>query len=79
MDFRSIPRDPHALQQPVTAEDIQAIGQRVFGAAARITAAVELGGGMYNTTYRITVDSMETPVILRIAPARSSSSAPSGS
>jgi aminoglycoside phosphotransferase (APT) family kinase protein len=69
MDFRPIPRDPHAFQQPVTAEDIQAIGQRAFGDAARVTSAVELGGGMYNTTYRITVDSMETPVILRIAPA----------
>ncbi|MGW4564102.1 phosphotransferase family protein [Streptomyces sp. NPDC004561] len=69
MDFRSIPRDPHAFQQPVTAEDIQAIGQRALGDAARVASAVELGGGMYNTTYRITVDSMETPVILRIAPA----------
>ncbi|GAA3381372.1 hypothetical protein GCM10020367_72360 [Streptomyces sannanensis] len=25
------PRDPHAFQQPVTAEDIQATGQRAFG------------------------------------------------
>ncbi|MFF7358984.1 MULTISPECIES: hypothetical protein [Streptomyces] len=69
MDFRSIPRDRHASQQPATAEDIQAIGQRAFEDAARVTSAVELGGGMYNTTYRIPVDSTETPLILRIAPA----------
>ncbi|MFE7958636.1 phosphotransferase family protein [Streptomyces sp. NPDC057413] len=69
MDFRSIPRDPHDFQQPVTAEDIQAIARRAFGDATRVAAAVELGGGMYNTTYRITVVCLHEPVILRIAPA----------
>ncbi|MFI2415673.1 phosphotransferase family protein [Streptomyces sp. NPDC018947] len=68
MDFRSISRDPHAFQQPVTPEDIEAIGRRAFGSAAQVTSAVELGGGMYNTTFRIAVDSLEEPVILRIAP-----------
>ncbi|MFE5084438.1 phosphotransferase family protein [Streptomyces mirabilis] len=69
MDFRSIPRDPHAFQQPVTPEDIQAIGQRAFGDEVQVTSAGELGGGMYNTTYRLTVESLQEPVILRIAPA----------
>lgn len=69
MDFRSIPRDLHAFQQPVTAEDIQAIAVRAFGRGVRITSAVELGGGMYNTTYRLTADGLDRPVILRMAPA----------
>lgn len=69
MDFRSIPRDPHAFQQPVTAEDIQRIGRRAFGSTARVTSAVELGGGMYNTTYRITLGGETEPVILRVAPS----------
>jgi hypothetical protein len=69
VDLRSISRDPHAFQQPVTVQDIQVIGRRAFGDAARVASAVELGGGMYNTTYRITVDHLETPAILRIAPA----------
>ncbi|WP_432159019.1 phosphotransferase family protein [Streptomyces sp. bgisy153] len=69
MDFRTITREPHAFQQPVTAEEIQAIGRRVYGDAARITSAEELGGGMYNTTYRLTVAGMDRPVVLRIAPA----------
>jgi hypothetical protein len=42
--------------------------QRTFGDAAPLTSAEEFGG-TYNTTYRITVDGMERPVILRIAPA----------
>ncbi|RSO09918.1 aminoglycoside phosphotransferase family protein [Streptomyces sp. WAC 05379] len=69
MDFRSIPRDPDAFQQAVTAEDIRLIGQRAFGDSAHVTSAVELGGGMYNTTYRLTIDSLREPVVLRIAPA----------
>ena len=68
MDFESIPRAHDAFQRPVTAEDLEAIGRRAFGNTVRITAAVELGGGMYNTTYRITADGLEQPVILRIAP-----------
>ncbi|MFG2454555.1 phosphotransferase family protein [Streptomyces sp. NPDC048512] len=69
MDLRPIPRDPHAFQQPVTGEDIQNIARRAFGDAAHVAAAVELGGGMYNTTYRITLDGVDEPVILRVAPA----------
>ncbi|MGV4891999.1 phosphotransferase family protein [Streptomyces viridosporus] len=69
MDFRPIPRETDAFQQPVTAEDIQAMCRRAFGTTLRVTSAVELGGGMYNTTYRITADGLVEPVILRVAPA----------
>jgi hypothetical protein len=62
------PREPHAFQQSITADDFQAIGQNLRG-AARITSAVELGGGMYNNTFRITADGLDQPVILHVAPA----------
>ncbi|MGW2892647.1 phosphotransferase family protein [Streptomyces griseoruber] len=69
MDFRPIPRAPEAFQQPVTAEDIEAIALRAFGRTVRVTSAVELGGGMYNNTYRLVAEGLDGPVILRIAPA----------
>lgn len=68
MDFRSIERDAQAFQQSVTADEIQAICRRVFGSEARVVSAVELGAGMYNNTYRVTVAGQERPVILRVAP-----------
>ncbi|MFE1986748.1 phosphotransferase family protein [Streptomyces mirabilis] len=69
MDFSPLPRDPHAFQQSATAEEIEAICQRAFGSTVRVASAVELGGGMYNTTYRIVADGLAEPVILRVAPA----------
>ncbi|MGW3202413.1 hypothetical protein ACWDBD_49605 [Streptomyces sp. NPDC001118] len=48
--------------------EIQAIGRRAFGPEAKVVSAVELGSGMYNNTYRLTVAGQERPVILRIAP-----------
>ncbi|MFD5814793.1 phosphotransferase family protein [Streptomyces sp. NPDC127038] len=69
MDLRPISRDVHAFQQPVTGEDIQHIARRAFGKAARLASAVELGGGMYNTTYRINLDGAQESFILRVAPA----------
>ncbi|OQD57530.1 aminoglycoside phosphotransferase [Streptomyces phaeoluteigriseus] len=69
MDFRPIPREPDAFQQSVTADDIQAMCRRAFGSTVQVTSAVELGGGMYNTTYRIAANGLGAPVILRIAPA----------
>ncbi|GAA3425882.1 hypothetical protein GCM10018953_30650 [Streptosporangium nondiastaticum] len=68
MEFQPIERCAQAFQQSVTAEEIQAICHRVFGADARAVSAVELGLGMYNTTYRVTVTGQERPVILRVAP-----------
>ncbi|MEU1273578.1 aminoglycoside phosphotransferase family protein [Streptomyces sp. NPDC005799] len=69
MEFRPIPRASEAFQQPVTAEDIETITLRAFGRTVRVTSAVELGGGMYNNTYRLVADGLDGPVILRIAPA----------
>ncbi|GGQ32540.1 phosphotransferase family protein [Streptosporangium pseudovulgare] len=68
MEFQPIERCAQAFQRSVTAEEIQAICHRVFGADARAVSAVELGLGMYNTTYRVTVTGQERPVILRVAP-----------
>jgi hypothetical protein len=68
MDFRPIERTPQAFQQPVTAEALQAVCRRVFGSDARVVSAVELGSGMYNNTYRVTLAGQERPVILRVAP-----------
>ncbi|WP_051865720.1 hypothetical protein [Streptosporangium roseum] len=68
MRFQPIERSAQAFQRPVAGEEIQSICHRVFGADARAVSAVELGLGMYNTTYRVTVTGQERPVILRIAP-----------
>ncbi|MBZ9644877.1 phosphotransferase family protein [Streptomyces sp. PSKA30] len=68
MEFRPITRAPGAFQQSVTADDIKAICRRVFGPNTKVAAAAELGTGMYNTTYRVTVAGRERTVIVRIAP-----------
>ncbi|MGW0732450.1 phosphotransferase family protein [Streptomyces sp. NPDC002851] len=68
MDFQPIERDTQAFQQSVTADEIQAICRRVFGTEARVVSAVELGAGMYNSTYRVKVADQERSVILRVAP-----------
>ncbi|SDH08179.1 phosphotransferase family protein [Nonomuraea jiangxiensis] len=68
MDFQPIERPPNAFQQSVTPEQIQAVCHRVFGPGARVSSAVELGLGMYNTTYRVTVAGRERPVVVRFAP-----------
>ncbi|MFG2440803.1 phosphotransferase family protein [Streptomyces sp. NPDC048508] len=68
MDYQPIPRVPGAFQQPVSEAAIEAISRRAFGDGARVTAAVELGGGMYNTTLRVSLAGQERPVILRVAP-----------
>ncbi|MFD8967148.1 phosphotransferase family protein [Streptomyces sp. NPDC059568] len=68
MDFRPIERASQAFQQSVGAEEIQTICRRVFGTDAQVVSAVELGAGMYNNVYRVTVAGHERPVILRVAP-----------
>lgn len=68
MDFRPITRTPGAFQCSVSAGEIQAMSERVFGSASRVVAAEELGGGMYNSTYRLTVEGQEHRVVLRVAP-----------
>ncbi|MEU9671730.1 aminoglycoside phosphotransferase family protein [Streptomyces bobili] len=69
MEFRPIPREPDAFQQSVTAEVIQAMCRRACGSTVQVTSAVELGGDMYNTTYRTNANSLDAPVVLRITPA----------
>lgn len=68
MDFRPIERAADDFQQSVSAEQIDAVCRRVFGEAARVTVAVELGAGMYNNTYRVELVGQPRPVVLRIAP-----------
>ncbi|MFE0463836.1 phosphotransferase family protein [Kitasatospora sp. NPDC058965] len=67
MEYQPIERAPQAFQQPVPAELIEAMCRRAFGAAARVVSAVELGDGMYNTTYRVDLGELGR-VILRVAP-----------
>lgn len=66
MDFRPIARTTGAFQESLTGEQIQEICRRVFDADA--LAAVELGLGMYNNTYRVEVKGQPRPVVLRVAP-----------
>ncbi|MEV0595641.1 phosphotransferase family protein [Nonomuraea cavernae] len=67
MDFQSIQRATGAFQEPLTAEEIVAVCRRAFGPGTRVVSVVELGNGMYNTTYRINLDEGR-PVVLRVAP-----------
>ncbi|MGP4097800.1 phosphotransferase family protein [Nonomuraea sp. KM90] len=66
MDFQPIERPGEAFQQPVTARHLQEISRRVFGRDA--LSAVELGLGMYNNTYKVTVAGQDRPVVMRFAP-----------
>lgn len=68
MEFRPIMRTPGAFQQSVPPDEIEAICRRAFGTDTQVVSAAELGTGMYNTTYRVTIAGQERAVILRIAP-----------
>ncbi|MFC9755253.1 phosphotransferase family protein [Streptomyces sp. NPDC056921] len=68
MDFQPVVRAPEAFQQSLTAEEIGKVCRRAFGDAAAPVSAVELGTGMYNNVYRVTLASRARPVILRVAP-----------
>lgn len=67
VEFRGIERAAGAFQEPVSADAIVAMARRAFGVTTTVVAALELGGGSYNTTYRVDIAGMG-PVILRIAP-----------
>jgi aminoglycoside phosphotransferase (APT) family kinase protein len=67
VEVQSIERAPGAFQQPVTREELRAMCRRAFGPRVRVGSAVELGNGMYNSTYRVDIDA-DRPVILRVAP-----------
>jgi aminoglycoside phosphotransferase (APT) family kinase protein len=67
VEFRPIERSAGAFQRSVSAEQLQAMCRRAFGADVRPTSAVELGLGAYNSTYRVALEG-HRPVILRVAP-----------
>lgn len=67
MEFQPIPRAADAFQQSVTADQVRAMCRRAFGAHVHTVSAVELGNGMYNSTYRVDTGA-DAPVILRVAP-----------
>jgi aminoglycoside phosphotransferase (APT) family kinase protein len=67
VEFRPIARAPGAFQQSVTAEQLRAMCRRAFGAHVGVVSAVELGNGMYNSTYRVDLGAFGL-VILRVAP-----------
>ncbi|MFE5492995.1 phosphotransferase family protein [Streptomyces virginiae] len=68
MELHVIERTANAFQQGLTGRQIQAVAKRAFGPGAEVRSATELGGGMYNTTYRIDLADREEPVVLRVAP-----------
>ncbi|MEJ8646059.1 aminoglycoside phosphotransferase family protein [Streptomyces sp. MS1.HAVA.3] len=69
MELHAIERPTDAFQQGLTVHEIQAVGRRAFGVGTEVLAATELGGGMYNTTYRLDLAGRQEPVVLRAAPA----------
>ncbi|WP_406447176.1 aminoglycoside phosphotransferase family protein [Streptomyces sp. NBC_00876] len=70
MEFRPIERVPQAFQQSVSAEEIRAVCHRAFSNGVEPVSAVELGTGMYNNVYRVTLAGRDRPVILRVAPEK---------
>ncbi|MGA4846602.1 phosphotransferase family protein [Streptomyces sp. G5(2025)] len=68
MDFQPVERASEAFQQSLTAEEIGKVCRRAFGGDATPVSAVELGTGMYNSVYRVTLADQAQPVILRVAP-----------
>ncbi|WP_442790498.1 phosphotransferase family protein [Nonomuraea sp. NBC_01738] len=56
-----------AFQEAITTGELLAMCRRVFGEHIQVLHAVELGNGMYNTTYRVTLADRGS-VILRVAP-----------
>jgi aminoglycoside phosphotransferase (APT) family kinase protein len=67
MDVQLIKRDPHALQQPVSVDTIQALCVRAFGSQTVIQSIRELGTGSINNTYLLSIHGLP-PLILRVAP-----------
>jgi hypothetical protein len=75
MQFRPIARESGAFQRPVTPGQVKAMCRRAFGAGVRVAGVaevVELGGGLYNNTFRVDLDP-EGPVVLWVAPDRAAS------
>lgn len=68
MRYKPVVRDSGAFQESVTAAQVEAMTARAFGPGVVATEAVELGGGMFNTTLRVDGRGFPGPVIVRVAP-----------
>nr|WP_269330196.1 aminoglycoside phosphotransferase family protein [Kineosporia babensis] len=68
VDFRPVERPADAFQQSLSADEVRAVFAHVFRGDAEPTAVVELGAGLYNNVYRVTVTGQSAPLILRAAP-----------
>lgn len=62
-----IETDPEPLDPQLTPELIESICHHTFGGGG-VAAAIQLGGGLYNSTYRLDLPD-QSPLILRVAPA----------
>lgn len=67
MLYRPLPRVPTDFQQPPSATEIAALAARLLGPDILLTQAVEIGGGAFNNTFRLTADDQRSWV-LRISP-----------
>lgn len=65
--LRLIPRPPTDFQQPPSPAEITAFATRLLGPDTVLTEAVELGGGAFNNTFRLTTAGGHRS-ILRISP-----------
>jgi aminoglycoside phosphotransferase (APT) family kinase protein len=68
MDITTAEHRPGDLYRPLTPGQIGALCARAFGDDARPAAVHELGGGEYNTVYRIRLAGRRDDVVLRVAP-----------
>ncbi|HWG22552.1 aminoglycoside phosphotransferase family protein [Actinospica sp.] len=66
MRLESVDRAADAYQRPLTEQQIQSMATRLLG-EVDVVAAVELGDGTYNTTYRVELE-RGPACILRVAP-----------
>lgn len=68
MRYKPVARGEGAFQEGVTSAQVQAMIARAFGPGAVAVEAVELSGGMFNTTLRVDGEGFGGPVIVRVAP-----------
>lgn len=68
VDYRPIPRDANAYQQPIELDRILAMCRQAFGPSASVKSIKELGMGMYNNTFRVELTNGMLAV-LRVAPS----------
>jgi aminoglycoside phosphotransferase (APT) family kinase protein len=67
VEFDVIERGPGDLRQSLTPADVQAACRCAFGPDVAVASVRELGGGEFNTVYRIAL-AERAPVVLRVAP-----------